>query len=209
MRKCVKKIPLLSLPALFLSLLFTGSLCSQTKSNLEVFYTLSDSSVNLIAQNVTLPSLKLKVEFNNGQVYSVFNNHILEYLISKKTILVPEKNENVAVLSYTIEKAVTEYSDLYRNGFLGTYMVQRKLSLKGNYFITTPGKINSNYSSEFIYSQVDSVQVDELKNLENNSFKFTSGTIPPEPFFTGLFEPIFALSTAAAAVILFFTVRSK
>jgi hypothetical protein len=154
MRKCVKKIPLLSLSVLFLSLLFTGSLCSQTKSNLEVFYTLADSSVNLIAQNVTLPSLKLKVEFNNGQVYSVFNNHILEYLISKKTILVPEKNENVAVLSYTIEKAVTEYSDLYRNGFLGTYMVQRKLSLKGNYFITTPGKINSNYSSEFIYSQV-------------------------------------------------------
>ncbi|MDR3611909.1 MAG: hypothetical protein P4L27_15165 [Ignavibacteriaceae bacterium] len=209
MLKIIKKISLFSLPVLSLSLFFTGSLCSQTKSNLDVFYALADSSVNMIAQNVTLPSLKLKVEFNNGGVYSVFNNHILEYLISKKTIFVPEKNENVAVLSYTIEKAVTEYSDLFRNGFLGPYMVQRKLSLKGNYFITTPGKINSNHSSEFIYYQMDSVQVDELKNLENNSFKFTNGTIPPEPFFTGLFEPVFALSTAAAAVILFFTVRSK
>jgi hypothetical protein len=88
-------------------------------------------------------------------------------------------------------------------------MVQRKISLKGNFFITASGTSDANYSSEFIYYQLDSINVDDIKNFENSSFKFTQGTIPPEPFFTGLFEPVFALGTAAAAVILFFTVRSK
>jgi hypothetical protein len=56
---------------------------------------------------------------------------------------------------------------------------------------------------------IDTIKVDDIKNLENISFKFTTGSLPPEPFFSGLFEPVFALGTAAAAVILFFTIRSK
>jgi hypothetical protein len=193
----------------FLSILFDGSLYSQTKSNLEVFYSLADSSLNMIGKKIHLPSTQLKLELNNGDIYSVFNNHIREYLTSKKAILVSEKNENVTVLSYSIEKASTEYFDLFRNGFLGSYMVHRNLSLKCNYFITASRQKDSNYTSEFNYSQLDSINVDDIKNFENSSFKFTCGTIPPEPFFTGLFEPVFALGTAAAAVILFFKVRSK
>jgi hypothetical protein len=179
-----------------------GTLFSQTKTNLEVFYSLVDSSV---AQFIALsnPPEKIKVDINNGDVFSVFNNRILADLKAKAIEPAIGQSDSFSVFSYTIEKPFTQYTQIFRDGFLGPFLVQRKISLKGNYFYSGSGK------QEFSFIITDTVKVDDIKNLENISHKFTSGSLPPEPFFTGLFEPVVALGTAAAAVILFFTVRSK
>ena len=187
---------------LCISILFMGTLFSQTKTNLEVFYSLVDSSV---AQFVCLsnPPAKIKVEMNNGDVYSIFNNQLLGDLKNKGIVPATQMRDSLPLFSYTIEKPLTQYTDIFRDGFLGPFLVQREISLQGNYFYSGSGK------KEFYYSYSDTVKVDDIKNLENISFKFTNSTLPPEPFFTGLFEPVVALGTAAAAVILFFTVRSR
>jgi hypothetical protein len=192
----------------FLFFCLTCSLHPQVKNNLDIFYSLADSSINKIAEHIDLPSLSLKVELHNGEVYSVFNSHILEYLISRKVKLVSDNKDSSADLMYTIEKADTKYSDLFRKGLLGPYQTIRQLNFKGNYLFNY--KIGNNiHSNSFTYNYIDTINVDDIKNIENISFKFTNGTLPPEPFFTGLFEPVVALGTAAAAVILFFTIRSK
>ncbi len=186
----------------FVSILFVGTLFSQTRTNLDLFYSLVDSSV---AQFVffSAPPAKIKVEMNSGDAYSIFNNRVLGYLKDKGITPGNEKSDSIPLFSYTIEKPFTQYTQIFRDGFLGPFLVQREISLKGNYFYSGSGK------KDFSYSSNDTVKVDDIKNLENVSFKFTNGTLPPEPFFTGLFEPVVALGTAAAAVILFFTVRSK
>src|ERR1035437_9510102 len=140
---------------------------------------------------------------NNGDVYSIFNNQLLGNLKAKGIDPVFEKNDSIPVFSYTIEKPLTQYTDIFRDGFLGPFLVQREISLKGNYFYSGSGR------RDFNFAYIDTVMVDNIKNLENTSFKFTNATLPPEPFFTGLFEPVVALGTAATAVILFFTVRSR
>jgi hypothetical protein len=187
---------------LLFSTLFIGILFPQNKTNLEIFYSLTDSSV---AQFVffSKPPAKIKVEMNNGDVYSIFNNQLLGNLKAKGIDPVFEKNDSIPVFSYTIEKPLTQYTHIFRDGFLGPFLVNREISLKGNYFYSGSGK------KEFSFIYTDTVKVDDIKNLENISFKFTNGTLPPEPFFTGIFEPVVALGTAAAAVILFFTVRSR
>ena len=187
---------------LFISLLLLGTLLSQTKTNLEVFYTLVDSSV---AQFIYFsnPSAKIKVELNNGDVYSIFNNRILGNLNTKGIVPANEKSDSLPIFSYTIEKPSTQYTQIFRDGFLGSFLVQREISLKGNYFYS--GSVKKDFNFEYM----DTIKVDDIKNLENISFKFTNATLPPEPFFIGLFEPVVALGTAAAAVILFFTVRSR
>ena len=185
-------------PLLFIA----SSSFSQTKTNLEVFYTLVDSSVNQFI-NTSNPASKIKVEMNSGDVYTVFNNQLLGDLKAKGITYSVDKSDNLPVLSYTVDKTFTQYTNIFRDGFLGSFLVQREISLKGNYLYSVSGK------KEFAFSNTDTVKVDDIKNLENVSYKFTNGTIPPEPFFTGLFEPVVALGTAAAAVILFFTVRSK
>jgi len=187
---------------LIFSLIYTGALLPQTKTNLQIFYCLADSSV---AQFVFLckPLPKIKVEFNNGDIYSVFNNQLLNKLKEKGIEPYLEKNDSLHVLSYTIEKPLTQYYNIFRDGFLGPLLIKREISFIGNYFYS--GSCNKKFS--FMYA--DTIKIDEIKNLENISFKFTIGILPPEPFFTGLFEPILALGTAATAIILFFTVRSK
>ena len=184
------------------SFIFIGTSFSQTKTNLEVFYTLVDSSVDQFI-NTSNPASKIKVEMNSGDVYAVFNNQVLGDLKAKGVTYSLDKSDNFPVLSYTIDKTFTQYTNIFRDGFLGPFLIQREIFLKGNYLYSVSGK------KEFAFSSIDTVKVDDIKNLENVSYKFTNGTIPPEPFFTGLFEPVVALGTAAAAVILFFTVRSK
>jgi hypothetical protein len=127
----------------------------------------------------------------------------LGILKAKGIIPANEKSDSLPIFSYTIEKPFTQYMNIFRDGFWGPFLVQREISLKGNYFYSGSGK------KDFNFECMDTIKVDDIKNLENISFKFTNATLPPEPFFTGLFEPVVALGTAAAAVILFFTVRSR
>ncbi len=56
---------------------------------------------------------------------------------------------------------------------------------------------------------MDTVKVDDIKFLENESFPFTKGTTPSEPFLSGFAEPLIAIGTAAAVIVIFFTVRSE
>jgi hypothetical protein len=170
---------------------------------------MSDSATDNFIKNNSMPSSKLKVDLTAGDAYSVLKNHIIEYILSKKIDLVTEINNNVSELNYTIENTSCKYSDIFRDGFLGPFMVRRELSLKGLYLYNSSPNSGSIHPFDFNYYYTDSVKVDDIKTLENISYKFTSAALPPEPFFTGLFEPVAALGTAAAAVILFFTVRSK
>jgi hypothetical protein len=202
MRKTIKSGTFYLLLFFCISILLIGSAFSQTKTNLEVFYSLVDSSVARFI-TINIPPSKIKAEMNSGDVYAVFNNQLLGDLNAKGITTLNNKNDSLPVFSYSIEKSFTNYTNIFRDGFLGAFLVQREISLKGNYLYSGSGK------QEFEFSSNDTVRVDDIKNLENVSYKFTNGTIPPEPFFTGLFEPVAALGTAAAAVILFFTVRSK
>jgi len=181
---------------------FTGIISPQSKSNLDIFYSLADSTVSTFIHSEN-PHDSVYTEITNLGAYSVFNNQILGFLHSNQLKAVSEKGTGTPQFLYTIEKASTTYEDIFRDGFLGTYLVKRRLTFKGNYFYTGKGLKEFN----LVYS--DTVKVDEIKDLENSVFSFTVGTIPAEPFFSGLFEPVAALGTAAAAVILFFTVRGK
>ena len=94
---------------------------------------------------------------------------------------------------------------MFRDGWFGAHYVQRHCSLFGNYLqsFSAEGK------KEFEFSIIDTVKVEDIKYLQNESFPFTKGKIPPEPFLSGIAEPLIAISVAAAVVILFFTQRSS
>ena len=94
---------------------------------------------------------------------------------------------------------------MFRDGFLGEYFVLRKISLSGSYNFS--GK--KIFTQDFSYLLQDTVGVDDITLLENSAYPFTQGKLPPEPFFSGILEPLVAVGTAALAVILFFTIRSK
>ena len=199
-------------------LAFTGSLISiiilssvlvlsQTKTNLEVFYSLTDSLVNKIISDLPENNKEILLTLNLGESYTIFSNNIksgfkengeIIYDGSSDSKLLPDVNVNLT-------EARVNYTHLERNGWFGDYYVTRTISLEGNYLISSP----KDGLNDFRFVSVDSVKLDDIGNLESNSFPFTKGEVPSEPFFSSLWEPVIAIGVAAVTVILFFSVRSK
>ena len=188
-------------------ILISGIIFPQTKSNLEVLYSLNDSLVNQIAENIPQNNDKIILTLNLGDSYSIFSNHIKTAIKDngKEIFTLPQEELNLPEINIVLEEAVVKYGELDRDGWFGDYYVPRTLFIKGNYLNTTSNK----GLQQFFITAIDTVNVEELELLENNSFPFTEGNIPAEPFLSSVWEPVIAIGVAAAAIILFFTVRSK
>jgi hypothetical protein len=179
---------------------------AQTKTNLEIFYGLVDSSVAKINQNIN--SKNLKVTFSTGDYYRLFQNQVIADLGKLGRTILSDSTKissGFETINYSIDNANVKYGDMERNGLLGDFVMQRKIDLSGSYSISK----ETVFSERFDYAYIDTVSVDDAKVIENTSFPFTQTEIPSEPFFSSLLEPAIAIGSAALAVILFFTIRSK
>jgi len=189
------------------SLFFVANLFPQSPNNLEQFYSLTDSLTKQAIIELPDDQDEILLTQNLGEQYSIFSNHIKTAFINngKEILDIPIEELSIPHVNIVIESAGVEYGEMFRDGWFGTHYVQRYCTLYGNYLqsFSAEGK------REFEYSIVDTVKVEDIKSLENESFPFTKGKIPPEPFLSGLAEPLIAIGIAAAVVILFFSVRSK
>lgn len=190
-------------------LILSSSSFAQEKSNIEIFNLLIDSSLNEAAKKISAE--KVIVEIESATYQPAFNDQIVSSLIKKnfQPVLNSESNGKAfaAVLSLKIIRAEVNYSNMEKESFLGDYSVKRKVKLAGEYLIYNPHKDPELY--QFNLSNVDSVRVNSQKNIETDKFNFTKGEMPAEPFFSSALEPIIAITAAAAAVILFFVLRSQ
>lgn len=180
---------------------------SQTKTNLQIFYNLADSAANFVIKQIPGNERDCKLNLTLGRTYSVMGNKILSRFIAEGKIIRNSntKGSNLVVVDFTIDKAKVNYGDMYRKGLLGGFYIPRVITLSGNFLVLPTLK----QLQDFNYTYTDTVKVDEVRSLENISYPFTQGQLPPEPFFSSLFEPVIAIGATALAIILFFTIRSK
>jgi len=189
-----------------LFLLINVSHQAQTKTNLDVFKVLVDSSITEALVNISDSPKDIYLDLKLGSSYAILEDQIFKSIKAhKKNIsLISNPSENIG-LSYSIENAVVNYGEIFRDGFLGDHFVERKVFISGSYrFQDKEVKIK-----DFYFDNIDTVKFDEIQILENSSYPFTKGEIPSEPFLSNLFEPLVAITTAAVVIALFFTVRSK
>ncbi len=192
-------------------ILFTFAGKAQTQSNLEIFYSLIDSAAVNASENISPIVSEVNVTLDLGIYYSIFENRILSRLGQNglKVTRGTNSTQKSHHLNFIIDNASVNYGDQKRDGFLGDFHVTRNVTLSGNYLLTSDAESSMNELKEFSFTFNDMVKVEDIEKLENRSFPFTQGTLPPEPFFSSILEPVIAVSAAAAAVILFFSVRSK
>jgi hypothetical protein len=188
----------LSKQLIILFLVSSVAAFSQSRTNLEVFYTLIDSSINLMPPDIP--------EESNVSIYPSENYLLYNYAYTKLS----ERYSSLKLgrdkfyLSYVIENISLNYSDIFRKKFLGDYFVERNFLLEGNFIIPSE-EIKQNFNLSFR----DTIRYDDVVHAENRMHPFTRGELPAEPFFQGIFEPVIAIGTAATAVVLFFILRSK
>jgi len=184
------------------------------KSNLEVFYNLTDSCVLNLITFIPENEEEVILKLNLGNDYSILGNKIISSLQQHDIILSADLENQDAISSagkeyisvnFVIDNADVKYGEIFRKGFLGDYYIPRNILLSGNFMVKAAGvKYNS-----FNFNFNDTVRVDEINNLENLSYPFTQGEMPAEPFFSSLLEPVVAIGTAAVAIFLFFSIRSQ
>ena len=194
-----------SLRFLFLLLIFQTVLYSQTVSNIDKFYSLVDSASNLLLKDLG-SSNRVKLELNLGTDYSLFANQIRGKLLKNGNEIVNENStgENIVNVNFVIDNSNVAYSNPERDGIFGDFFTERTIELSVNYLISSNQSLKS-----FNLASKDTINVKDVENVENRSYPFTQGELPPEPFFSSLLEPIVAIGAAAVIVILFFSVRSK
>jgi len=180
---------------------------SQTKNNLDVFFSLVDSASNNIIQNLPSKNKPVKINFDSGNDYSVFTNRVLENFKSKGIKIIPNNlnGDNSTQINFTVVNAHVHYNSMFRKNLLGEFYLDRNIILTGNYSILD----SSSLIKKFNYSSVDTVSYDSLSYIQNYSYPFTKGETPAEPFISSFWEPVVAIGATAVAVILFFTIRSK
>ncbi len=194
-----------SLRFLFFAIIFQASIFSQPVSNLDKFYDLVDSASTKFVNDLNTTN-KVKLELTLGSDYVLFANQIRGKILKRGIELISDDQSanNFVTASFVIDNALVTYSAPEREGFFGSFYTERTLQLSGNYFITSNQNIKA-----FNLVDKDTINVEDVEKLENRSYPFTHGELPPEPFFSSLLEPIVAIGAAAVTIILFFSVRSK
>jgi len=183
-----------------LFIFFTVQVYGQTKTNLDLFFQLADSAATDLQLHLK-DEKNIQIDFVLGKDYQVFQNSILSHFPLNE---LPNESQKTTV-HFTVTEANVVYGEPERSGLFGSFRIERQINFAGNYSIVS----NSREVRNFSYSVSNELPYDELSTVENSSFPFTEGKIPAEPFFSSLLEPVIALGSAAAAVYIFFTARSK
>lgn len=181
-------------------------LLAQSKTNLEVFYSFTDSISKKISENLDGGLKEVKTKFILGEEYYIFSNQLTASLQKQGFTILPENStSNFTMINLVIAQTKVEYGEIFRDGMFGELKLERKLSLGGNYTLSG----NSTKYFPFSFSSADTIALGAIKELETESFPFTQGSIPSEPFLSSLIEPAIVITAAAVSVVLFFSIRSK
>ena len=190
---------------LFFLFFINALLFAQSKTNLEVFNNLVDSSANAVFNNANEQSISYKILNKTIPEYSALNVRAENSLI--RAGIKADNNNLDNKIIYSILRATVLYTELFKDGVFGGYLMERKFILSGEYQINV---LSSTLNADtFHYTLTDTISYDNIDFIENNSLPFTKSKLPDEPFFPSLLEPVIAITAVAVTVILFFSVRSN
>lgn len=179
--------------------LFSSFYLAQIKSNLELFIIASDSLGSILNEKFSASSFSLSVYAPENLIF--LKNNFYSYFSSKGKLNPSSQKELIIV----VDKVEVIYSDIEKTGFFGSYYTNRTIKLECNFTYKGDEIINDKVAINF----TDKIEAGEIDKVENPNYSFTQGKKPNEPLLLSLTEPLIIIGAGAAAVILFFTVRSK
>lgn len=185
---------------------FVVDISAQRKSNLEIIYSLIDRSA-VKTESAIGAKQNIYLDITAPQTLDVLKPRIQEAFNSKGYLLLSRKDDVHKSVSYTLVSAKIEYKDSFSDGLFGGTMLLREVNLAG--FVSIENGDGIIKPLQFWESSTDTVKLDELNSIENQTLPFTQAQVPSLPLLSNLWEPIIVIGTLIVTVILLFTVRSK
>ena len=195
------------LTVLTFQILLCISLNAQVKTNLNVVDQLVEKTVTEIKGALPGESNNLEFNYYSSEEMMILKSSFVSSLLKNGYKIIADGNKESSKLELTLNSVDVNYTDTFRDGLFGNYLVERKIDLTGNYFISKDGKISD--VVEFENTSLDTLDYELIQTVENRALPFTRSELPAEPFFSSLLEPAIAIGAAAVTIYLFFTVRSK
>ncbi len=192
--------------------LFTGAHAQDSAfaaaTNLRVYQSLAaslaDSLANLL---VTADSPRVSVRIAPPDVAWFLQDAVERPFRGRNCVISGNDSARYSVEFGAVQMAV-QYSNLRRNGFLGSRVVDRSIVLLARLRLVdrVPGIVVMTGERRGVFS--DTIGLSEVERVEHAAVPATRGSIPPEDFFSGIAEPLVIVGAVAVAIFLLFTVRS-
>ena len=115
-----------------LTSVLSSGLFSQTLSNLERINLLVDASTKEISSATQDTTQSYKLVNKTLNEYNILNTRVVAGL-SKNGIMIDNDSSLPNKISYTISDAGVEYSDLFRDGLFGEYLMGRRFDFLFHY----------------------------------------------------------------------------
>lgn len=177
---------------------------AQTKSNLELIDSLISTSINEIKDSLG-KNEKTFVEIIVPSTHEILKGKFYKHITNKLNLVADKENSSQQISCYLDLVKVT-YSQPQKENFFGDFYVDRKIDIVGNIVIKNQNFVKT---LEIKKSLSDKINLDEIKNVEEESLPFTKSEIPNIPLFTNFCEPIIVIGTLVVSTVLLFVVRSK
>lgn len=188
-------------------LVFSGITYSQARKNAEILTDLVNKSLFSISQSWSGQNSEVYVNYTSQNNFSFFKDRVTAEIKNTGTKLITDKDSADIILNYTIYSVNIDYKETFRQGLFGDYLVEREAGLNCSFSVEKKNEVIE--AGNLIFSNIDTVKYADVEDLEDILLPFTQAEIPPEPFFSSLWEPVIAVATAIVTLFLFFTVRSK
>lgn len=129
---------------------------------------------------------------------------------NKYKILVNENSDSIDFLvSIKNPRIEIKYPRFFTDKLLGTKKVAREVLVSYDLELIDKKNSSSIYKKNFHKKIKDSFDMDKLGFVEDSRYSFAQSVLPEESSFNKVLFPAIIIATTAAAIILFFTIRSK
>ncbi|NJD21836.1 MAG: hypothetical protein FIA82_04080 [Melioribacter sp.] len=179
---------------------------AQTQTNLDVIYKLIDRSVSR-ADSILGTKQTINLSFTSSPALDVLKPKIFKTFSDNGYLLTTSTVESNPAVNYTVTSLKVEYKNPFSDGLFGGLMLEREVSL--NYSLTITGTDKAIKTFSYTENQTDTVKLDEISGLENQTLPFTQSSIPSTPLLSNLWEPIIVVGTLIVTIVLLFSIRSK
>jgi len=192
------------IPILFL--LISGSSIAQTQTNLDVIYKLINRSVSK-ADSILGSKQTINLSFTSSPILEVLKPKVFQTFGEHGYSLTASAVESNPTVNYTVTSLKVKYGNPFSDGLFGGLLLEREVSL--NYSLTITGTDKTIKTLGYTENQIDTVKVEEISGLENQTLPFTQSSIPSTPLLSNLWEPIIVVGTLIVTIVLLFSIRSK
>ena len=176
-------------------------------TTLSVYQSLSAEALGEAFTGLQAPeSLKVAVTVEPVGAYWFVEGALMRELRQRGLQLVPAGER--WTLTCAVKEAQVRYTDVRRDGLLGSRVVNRTVSLALWLRVSDRDQAQYLVDRELQLQRTDTIDVSDVSRVEHPEVAATRGVVPSEGFFSSWLEPLIMVGAVGVAIFLLFTTRS-